>query len=1266
MGETLSVQGEYVVPLSFSGVDSATFYLSAINNGTFYDASNIISNNKQFIIEKVIETVYALYPSLRASTETKCRRDTGFFIDAIVYQLRFGGNAKVVEYSRLYWTNAGYPYGEELTYLGSNSEKSATLFAWDLLSINLKTAMRQEFDGQSINGIDFITDSTIAVDTQFPYCQEVASAIESLISVMKDIINDGPGAVDPTPANENKSGEWTNITTYSNYNIIDDPLLPIQECEDVISSVNSLYENLSDVLNNTIITRTLPDYIDGETKEFELYWENGSEVVTEEDENLLLTINAVLQETKFNESYPGQDSYYIDRTVSPNKLVFDVPPIWDQYEGAKTLGEPTAVEKVAGVGIGNYKRLTIDENLIDNQKTGPFLILDLEDLTVQNIEQNDNLLVFVDSVLQKEGISYEVVGPNIYFTFPITDQMKVDLRYLYGRDVGQILNLYNYNLDLYYAQSVVTLNTVSGVDDLLNYGWMGDKIGSKIHAYQIKSDNTYNIIGEVSNLLKNGNILTFNCFGNQSQIDETLNSVYFCVAGKYQSIFTSVALAPSGSSIVYQRDADSNILLSGTDQNWRGTILRKTFKTPFVSIANNDLIKVDGEEEFRRIKELPSVLTSSEQRTGEYVSGSYYGQVNVESYNGTTRGEGLSIVAFIENGSVVRLEWNQRSYDPITQPTAYQYYTPPVINFIPTNGAGGGARARVLVSKGQVISVELTNGGSGYTEAPNVIVARNYKILKENSVAVSLIDLKLNIQQSLGLNVISSVSVLGNQVSSIDTFTSILFNSPIDSDRVITSIVTPEEEPVSEDLNASVVQHWSIIENQRSPEIFETVHAGTVVSIEISTPAEVFNIFSESRSLQIGAARQITNTVHNVIQNTALSNINYYEVAAILQIDLQQNDTIVYIADTSKFKSNGFLLIGTEVVRYMRKLDDRFLMVERGQNNTTQQEWTVGTFIRQIPDPVSIAPIGVVAVESESQISTVKIAGGISSAGQSQKQIITPPAEVKSVTKQTLVELQKEIEVTSISLNMSRVNFKIDPGLKNIISVTSTHEVTVVESQVQRITPIVTVTRESLELLRIPPAGGVVDRFEESAYIDDPIKTRLNGAINLLDDYGVVKRDGTIIYVKNRIYQDTIDFIGNYTVGNAGSTLKSFSGIFDDGASGVSGVSIQEISTYYPSLSFKDFEERSYSSFTLSGEKFVLIPPSIQNPVTISTYSGVIVASISVQNTTYFPNSGYFIINSGSIIQYTSKTSNTFEGCTLYRGTNSINSGDDMIPFTIS
>ena len=160
-------------------------------------------------------------------------------------------------------------------------------------------------------------------------------------------------------------------------------------------------------------------------------------------------------------------------------------------------------------------------------------------------------------------------------------------------------------------------------------------------------------------------------------------------------------------------------------------------KTICILCSNNDKIRVEGEEGFRRIKKLPTEATSKDGRPGEQTSDDIFGTVSIESYTGITRGEGLSVVATIENGSVTALTWNQRSYDPITQPTAYQYYTPPVLKFESLDGNGGGARANVLVSKGQVISVDLIDGGSGYTTAPKVITTRRFDILKERDIGVS-------------------------------------------------------------------------------------------------------------------------------------------------------------------------------------------------------------------------------------------------------------------------------------------------------------------------------------------------------------------------------------------------------------------------------------------------------------------------------------------------------------------------------------------------
>jgi hypothetical protein len=1307
--------------LENSVYNEATFYMSGINTGTFYDASNLILSNKAYLQEEISEYIYDTY-TLPSTDKAKCARDLGYLIDAVTYHLKFGGNRKVVEFAQLYYTNSGYPYGEELTYINRTEEETtAALDAWSKLEEKMVLAMRNQLGvGDYTSTIPFI-DNTVFTDTQSPYCAEVESAIGEMISIVQEIISNGTGSVEITEVNQNKPGFWTNTLTYSNYNLIDDPLLPEQECDDVVSSVNSLYDNLQDVFDASSVIRTTPDYVDGQTKVFDLYWENGDPAITEEDEDLLLTINAVLQKPKYNEFYPGPDAYYIDRTVIPNQIVFDVAPIWDQDFGAKNIGEPTAVEKIVGVGIGNYKRLTIDYNLVDGIRSGPFLILDLEDLTVENIEEPDYMFVFVDGVLQRENYSYTVSGPNIYFTVPLVQQNKVDIRYLYGRDIGQILKIYDFDTDGFYAKSKVTVEVTSGMPELMKFNWNNGDFGGVIQAFQFNPDGTFNMIGNAINIKSSGSTLTFNCIGNKAEILPGVD-MYFALAGKYTTVNTAISITTG--TIEYEEDEDGRTILED-NSSWKGTFFKWRYRNPFVNISDGDLIQVEGQDKFRRIKQIPRKATTKEERPQNQVSNSFYSTVEIERYNGISRGEGLSVVAIIENGVVVGLEWNQRSYNPITQPTAYQYFTPPVLHFIPRDGNGGGARANVLVSKGQVISVDLLDGGSGYTQAPQIVVARRYDVIDDRDIGVSVINAGLNLEiNQFSMIASSTVDTLGNQVSGINTFTSIIFDSPVDSDRVITAII----QLVDQNNNLALVGREFLGTTRPELDEIQVLDVFPQTSEYVSViSGRVEDVISNSI---VTTGRQITTTISHEIDNTALSNINYYGIGAYLDVDLDILDNIVYIPDTSKFKSNGYLLIGNEVVRYYRKLTDRFLKVQRAENNTTAQFWPAGTFLRQLSDPISSVFGGVSIIESESQ--TVTMAAGsaniVVSEKQKRVQILTN-ASITTVSRDLVSIVQQSVNINSVfnistsvdgkievpfdivplvttTSNVSQVssqiqtiqsdisslsifdnvisileksldvNSVIDVNLRvssvirvpfNIVSVTTTSTTFEVLSQLQSINSDFNLRKESLELLLIPPPSGVVDGYEESIFITDPINTRLNGSVDLDNDYGVVRRDSTIVYVTNEIFGTNVEYIGRYEKTNAGQTIGNFAVLpNDDGFANVSGLTLQDFSFYYPSITLRDFTDRATSSYTLSGDYFNLTNCSIQDPVAISSSSGSISSTINVQNTTYFPSSGYLFTSGGTVIQYTGKTTTQFTGCTLYRGTNSISIGDVIVPFSIN
>jgi len=1207
----VAVGATYTVPTSFTGTGQATFSWSGVQRGKFYKGGQLIGLNRAYIISESLTWAQATYPALNwGSIATKCGRDIGIILDAYVYHLQFGGNEKIVEAAQRYYTKDDYPDSEKVSYISDSLTETLAVFSYakDLMI----QAMRNQLPA---------TDPDVIVDSESPACVEVESALNTFNGIINTILTEGKGLVEKVPQDSNKRGNWTPTLTYSNYNIILDPLLIDQECNNVISAIDSLYDNLSDNILEKSVTRTLPDYVDGESKEFELYWDDNTEVDTEVDEDLFLTINAVLQRPKYTETYPGPDAYWIDRTVIPNKIVFDVAPIWDQDLGAKTVGEPTAVEKVVGIGVGNYKRLTIDYNLVDGVRNGPFLILDVEDYTVQTIESEDSMYVFLDGVLQRKGYSYTVSGPNITFNVPIKKEMKVDIRYLYGRDVGQILNIFDYAPDTYFAKARFTFTgSPSALDDYFKYAWMGDKIGSPIHVWQPMADGTINIIGEISNPFRSGNNVGYD-LKCQNTVIESGRPFVFAVKGAYDRTYTFSIEDISNQLLDFQLDSVGRKILTDDNSLWFGTFLGKTHKYPFAYLANNDKIRIEGEEGFRRIKTLPNEATSKDGRNKETLTDDIYGVVSVETYTGITRGEGLSVVATIENGSVTKLTWNQRSYDPLTQPTAYQYETPPILEFIPVDGDGGGASANVLVSKGQVISVDLLNGGSGYSAAPKVIVSRRYDILSERDIGVSLIYIGVNPDVNIsGMSAISTINVFANQVAGIDSVSSVPIDSPKDADRHIHDIVQTGKPNViagesdgtmpTDDVQQPPSEGAQIVYIEPEPVQYEG--EGGVLRLQDSETvlkAEVQDIVSLN-SIQT-TSRQIIEYINIEIENNSLDNVNYFETAALLDVDLQVNEHVAYIADTTKFDGYGLLMIGNEVVKYHGKLEDRFLRLLRGQQNTTPQTWPAGTYLRQIPE-ITVAFGGVVTIDSESDVTMVSAsasAGGVER--KTHRQIETP------------------------------ADFSV--------------------------------TREATEVVIIPPPSGVIDGYEETVYLTDPIIQRSGNAVDVIDvadRYYVDKRDGSQVEIINAVFGISSEYIGQYTKTNAGHTISFFDGIFDDGTAKVSGLSIGLMDQYFPTITIADFTERADSSYSLAGEKFNLVPPSIQNPVAFSSSaSGTIGGSVVVATTAYFADEGYLLhdsFGSLSVIKYTGKTATQFTGCTVESGSTSIENNATIIPYQIN
>ena len=192
--------------VSTVGAPALTFINpTATSNGTLIGITNgaaELQANRQFIINEVIAYINAnLNPgSISLYDETSCRRDTGYVIDAITFDLLYGGNSATVTAANAYYT-------------GTNASTIST----EYVSVASAFTHLQNIIGYIVTGNTAWTKSVNVVGTQSTTAgvgsSNAASTASTLVGYIIAVINGGvvagPAVVNPTYAN------GVNYTTYS-------------------------------------------------------------------------------------------------------------------------------------------------------------------------------------------------------------------------------------------------------------------------------------------------------------------------------------------------------------------------------------------------------------------------------------------------------------------------------------------------------------------------------------------------------------------------------------------------------------------------------------------------------------------------------------------------------------------------------------------------------------------------------------------------------------------------------------------------------------------------------------------------------------------------------------------------------------------------------------------------------------------------------------------------------------------------------------------
>jgi hypothetical protein len=111
-----------------------TGYNSAYLTG-YGDARTLIKENRAFAKEELIAFISENYPTVKYS-RTKCRRDVGYIIDALIYDLTYGGNSQSVIAALAYFDGPGSEFAG--IFAESAIELTATIASYERLKIILQ------------------------------------------------------------------------------------------------------------------------------------------------------------------------------------------------------------------------------------------------------------------------------------------------------------------------------------------------------------------------------------------------------------------------------------------------------------------------------------------------------------------------------------------------------------------------------------------------------------------------------------------------------------------------------------------------------------------------------------------------------------------------------------------------------------------------------------------------------------------------------------------------------------------------------------------------------------------------------------------------------------------------------------------------------------------------------------------------------------------------------------------------------------------------
>ena len=295
------------MPVEFSNTHGG------VSVGTTYFVKEVISDTEFTISNVAGGAVRGLTDSSSSMTvslsydETFCERDTGYLIDALIYDLGHGGNAKSTAAAKAYYTAAGS------TFINANfgQQTVQTIAAYNYLKTLVERVLTNIAPPDSYQAVNGLTDRiTQTFDTASVVDTTTITTATALLSVVTNGISAGTASAIPAAVYSNttisiKTGTFIEVLpiTIPNYTaLVGDELrgtvvMPQPAISNLVNDksktvsalerINAVIPNL--VANNTVVPTT------GNTEVQQYFYTNYESITSESVRLNIVTMRDVIK-----------------------------------------------------------------------------------------------------------------------------------------------------------------------------------------------------------------------------------------------------------------------------------------------------------------------------------------------------------------------------------------------------------------------------------------------------------------------------------------------------------------------------------------------------------------------------------------------------------------------------------------------------------------------------------------------------------------------------------------------------------------------------------------------------------------------------------------------------------------------------------------------------------------------------------------------------------------------------------------------------------